>query len=139
MLWQGRLYFLSDRDGTMNLWSMTETGGDLRQHTRHSGLDASSPSLSAGRVAYQLGADLRIYDIARDDDRAIPITLVSDFDQLRERWVRTPMPWVTSMHLSPTGDRIVFTARGQLFVVPAQQGRIVEATRDKKARYRDRG
>jgi tricorn protease len=137
MLWQGRIYFLSDRDGTMNLWSMAEGGGDLRQHTNHTGLDASSPSLSDGRIAYQLGADLRVYEIASGTDRALPITLVSDFDQLRERWVKTPLEWVTAMHLSPTGDRVVFTARGQIFVVPAQQGRIVEATRDKKARYRE--
>src|SRR6185295_14791878 len=40
-------------------------------------------------------------------------------------------------NVSPTGDRVVLTARGQVFVVPAQQGRIVEATRDKKVRYRE--
>lgn len=137
MLSKGRLYFLSDRDGTMNVWSMAERGGDLRQHTKHAGLDASSPSLSGGRIAYQLGADIRVYDIERAQDRAVPITLVSDFDQLRERWVRTPMEWVTQVHLSPTGDRIVLTARGQLFVAPALQGRIAEATRDKKVRYRE--
>ena len=137
MLWKGRIYFLSDRDGTMNAWSMAERGGDLRQHTKHSGLDASNASLSEGRIAYQLGADIRVYDIDRNQDHAVPITLVSDFDQLRERWVRTPMEWVTQVHLSPTGDRIVLTARGQLFVAPAQQGRIVEATRDKKVRYRE--
>nr|MCU0255022.1 hypothetical protein [Acidobacteriota bacterium] len=33
MVWNGRVYFLSDRDGTMNLWSMTGDGRDLRQHT----------------------------------------------------------------------------------------------------------
>ena len=37
------------------------------------------------------------------------------------------MEWVASAHLSPTGDRVVLNARGQLFVAPAQQGRIVEA------------
>ena len=47
------------------------------------------------------------------------------------------MDWVTTVHLSPTGDRVVLTARGQLFVAPAQQGRIVEATRDKNVRYRE--
>jgi tricorn protease len=137
MLWKGRVYFLSDRDGTMNLWSMTELGADLRQHTKNDGLDAQSPSLSNGRVAYQLGADIRVFDITSGQDRAVPISLVSDFDQLRERWVRTPMDWVASVHLSPTGDRIVLTARGQVFVAPVQQGRIVEATRDKKVRYRE--
>ena len=31
MWWNGRVYFLSDRDGTVNLWSMNESGKDLRQ------------------------------------------------------------------------------------------------------------
>jgi tricorn protease len=136
MLWEGRLYFLSDRDGHMNLWSMSPAGGDLRQHTRHDGLDAQSPSLSNGRIAYQLGADIRVYDIAAGQDRAVPIRLISDFDQLRERWIKTPMEWAASAHLSPTGDRVILNARGQLFVAPAQQGRVVDATRDKKIRYR---
>jgi tricorn protease len=136
MPWKGRIYFLSDRDGNMNLWSMGPSGGDLRQHTTHEGLDSQSPSLSNGRIAYQLGADVRVYDIEKNQDRAVPIRLISDFDQLRERWIKTPIDWVASAHLSPTGDRIVLNARGQLFVVPAQQGRIVEATRDKKIRYR---
>ncbi len=137
MPWKDRIYFLSDRDGTMNLWSMNATGSDLRQHTHHSGIDAQSPSLSNGRVAYQLGADIRLFDINSNQDRAVPIRLVSDFDQLRERWVRNPMEWVATVHLSPTGDRVVLTARGQVFVAPVQQGRMVEATRDKKVRYRE--
>ena len=137
MLSNGRVYFLSDRDGTMNLWSMAERGGDVKQHTHHSGFDASNASVSDGRIAYQLGGDIRLFETASGQDHAVPIKLVSDFDQLRERWVRTPMEWVASVHLSPTGDRVVLTARGQVFVAPAQQGRIVEATRDKKIRYRE--
>lgn len=137
MVWSGRVYFLSDRDGTMNLWSMTTDGSDLRQHTKHADYEVQSASLSAGRVTYQHGADIRVFDIAAGTDKAVPIRLVSDFDQLRERWVTTPLDWVTSAHLSPTGDRVVMTARGQLFVVPAQQGRLVEATRNVKARYRN--
>ena len=137
LLWNGRVYFLSDRDGTMNLWSMAERGGDVRQHTKHSDFDASNASLSDGRIAYQLGGDIRVFDTSSGEDRAVPIRLISDFDQLRERWIKAPMDWVASAHISPTGDRIVLTARGQIFVAPAQQGRIVEATRDKKIRYRE--
>ena len=47
------------------------------------------------------------------------------------------MEWVTSAHVSPTGDRVVLTARGQVFVIPAEQGRIVESTRDKTIRFRE--
>jgi tricorn protease len=46
MWWQGRVYFITDPDGTMNIWSMDESGGDLRQHTRHSGWDVRYASLS---------------------------------------------------------------------------------------------
>lgn len=137
MPWKGRLYFASDRDGSMNLWSMAEGGGDLKQHTRHRELEVQSPTLSEGRIAYQLGADLRLYDIASGRDEPLKISLVSDFDQLRERWVTNAPEWVTSAHLSPDGDRVVLTARGQLFVLPAQQGRTVEATRNHLARYRN--
>jgi tricorn protease len=137
MLWKGRIYFASDRDGVMNLWSMDEKGGSLTQHTRHKDYEVQSPSLSNGRVAYQCGADLRVFDIAAGSDRAVPVTLVSDFDQLRERWVKNAADWITAAHLSPSGDKVVLTARGQVFVAPALQGRIVEATRNKAVRHRN--
>lgn len=137
MPWQGRVYFVSDRDGTMNLWSMDENGGDLRQHTSHRGWDVTSPSLDSGRIVYQLGADLRIYDIAAAKDEPLPIRLVSDFDQMRETWLQSPMDYLTSTDLSPAGDRVVLTARGQVFVVPVKKGRIVEVTRQPGVRYRE--
>ncbi len=136
MWWRGRVYFASDRDGTMNLWSMDERGGDLRQHTRHVGLDVKAPALDAGRIVYQLGADIRLYDVASDRDTTVPIALATDFDQLRERWVDKPMEYLTAVHLAPKGDRLVLTARGQVFVAPVKQGRFVEVTRSSGVRYR---
>jgi tricorn protease len=140
MVWKGRVYFISDRDGTMNLWSMaadTEKGGDLRQHTFHKGWDAASPDLSEGRIVYKLGADLRIFDIASNQDAPLTVHLVSDFDQMREQWVKEPMDFLSAADFSPTGDRIALTARGQVFVVPVKKGRIVEVTRKPGVRYRE--
>ena len=137
MWWDGRVYFVTDRDGTMNLWSMDAQGGDVRQLTRHGGWDVRGTSLHNGRIAYQLGADLRLLDIASGQDRVIPITLPSDFDQLREKWVQNPMEYVTSAHLHPKGDAVVLTARGRVFVAPATQGRLVRAVRKDSVRFRD--
>ncbi len=137
MVWNGRVYFLSDRDGTMNLWSTPIDGTGPTQHTRHADYEAQSASLADGRVAYQHGADIRVFDIASGDDRIVPIRLVSDFDQMRERWITDPFEWITASHISPDGDRVVLTARGQLFVMPSGQGRQVEATRNPRVRYRN--
>ena len=136
MWWEGRVYFVSDRDGTMNLWSMNPDGGDLRQHTRHSGWDVKSPALSAGRIVYQLGADLWLLDLKTDQGAILPITLASDFDHQREKWIKKPLDYVTTAHLAPTGDRVVLTARGQIFVAPVGAGRFVEVTRQPSVRHR---
>ncbi len=121
----GRLYFVTDRDGTLNIWSMKDTGGDLKQHTKHSGWDVQSPDLHQGRIVYQLGADIRLYDIASGVDRVVPITLASDFDQLREKWVERPIDRLSAAHVHPKGESVVFTARGSVFVAPAKGGRFV--------------
>ncbi|MCJ7627122.1 MAG: hypothetical protein MUO50_01920, partial [Longimicrobiales bacterium] len=137
MTWQGRVYFVTDRDGTMNLWSMDGNGDDVRQHTRHSGWDVKNPALDQGRIIYQLGADLWLYDIASDQARVVPITLASDFDQLREKWVDDPASSVSSVHLHPKGESVVITARGRVFVAPVDRGRLVQASVKDGVRYRD--
>jgi tricorn protease len=137
MWWRGRVYFVCDRDGTMNIWSMDADGGDLRQHTRHDGWDVFSPSLSGGRIVYQLGADLWLFDIATGEDRVVPIRLTSDFDQLRERWVEDPMEYLTSAHIDAEGARVVLTSRGRVFVAPVKSGRLVRASGPDGVRYRD--
>jgi tricorn protease len=135
--WKDRIYFVSDRDGTMNLWSMRPDGADLKQHTHHKGWDVASPSLSEGRIVYQLGADLYFYDIAADADRKLNISLDSDFDQTRERWIKKPMEYLTAFHLSPDGARVVLTARGRVFVAPVKEGRFVELNGKQTVRHRD--
>ncbi|MHC4142384.1 MAG: S41 family peptidase, partial [Planctomycetota bacterium] len=136
MWWRGRVYFASDRDGTMNLWSMNPDGGDLRPHTRHTGWEVKTPSLHNGRIVYQRGADLHVYDIGANRDRLLGITLESDLDETREHWIDKPIDYLTDVHLSPDGDRVALTARGRVFVVPHRQGRLVEVTRREGVRYR---
>ncbi len=136
MTWNDRLYFVGDRDLNMNLWSVRLDGSDPVQHTFHRGWDVLGASLSQGRIVYQLGADLRVYDVASNTDSLIPIRLASDLDQERERWVKKPLDYTSALHLSANGDRVAATTRGQVFVLPVKSGRIVEASRRPGVRYR---
>ncbi|HET7133759.1 MAG TPA: S41 family peptidase [Gammaproteobacteria bacterium] len=138
MAWNGRVYFITDRDGTMNIWSMRADGGDARQHTRHRGSDVRDASLSEdGRIVYQVGADLWIYDTASGADALVPIELASDFDQLRDRWVSDAWQQQTSVHLHPHGESVALTVRGRVFVAPAKSGRLARASQEDGVRYRD--
>ena len=134
---EGRVWFAGDRDGIMNLWSMAPDGSDARQHTHYRDFDVQDPALDGGRVGYQHGADLAMYDMADGSTKTLPITLGSDLDQLRERWVDDPWDYLTSARLSPDGDRVALTARGEIFVVPARTGRRVHIARDHGVRYRE--
>jgi len=134
--YRGRIYFTSDRDGTMNLWSMAPDGSDLRPHTHHEGWDVAGATLEGGRIVYQLGADLYLYDIADNTDRKLDITIDSDLDQLREHWVKKPSDYLTASHIAFDGEAVALTARGRVFTVPRKQGRLVEVARSSDVRYR---
>ena len=133
-----RIYFLSDRDGNMNIWSINAAGQDWRQHTKHREFDIRAAAMAAdgGHIVYQRGADLQLLELATGADRRLAITLQSDFEHLRTRWVKTPWDFVTAVEPSPTGDRVAITARGQVFVAPVGLGRRVEATRVSEVRAR---
>jgi tricorn protease len=138
MFWDGRVYFLSDRDGTMNVFSMDPQGHDVKQHTHHRGFDVQTASLSEGRIVYQCGADLWLLDLKSNQDVIIPITLLSDFDQLRDHWVKKPLDYLSMAHIAPDGSAAVFTARGEVFTLPgAPSGRIVRVAANSSIRFRD--
>ena len=137
MWFSGRIYFITDRDGVMNIWSMNESGEDLKQHTNHKEFDVRSASISNGNIVYQVAADLWHHNITSNESKKINIKLVSDLDQLREKWDENPSKYITAVHTDPKGEQIVITARGKVFVVPVKAGRFVSFTDKKNVRYRD--
>lgn len=136
MFWNGRVYFLSDRDGVMNVYSMDAQGHGVRQESHQRLFDVQSASLFDGRLVYASGADLWLLDLSTGYEELIPITLVSDFDQMREHWVKKPLDYLTGVHIAPDGSSAVFTARGEIFTLPAKTGRIVKVASDSSVRYR---
>lgn len=137
MYFNGRIYFLTDRDGTMNIWSMNTDGGDLKQHTKVTRWDLADADLYDGKIICQQDADLLIYDIASDKSTKPDITLNSDFDQKRVQWISDPKSKISSIDLSYKGDQVVLTSRGRIFSVPLESDRWSEVTRKYGIRYKD--
>ncbi|WP_416864599.1 MAG: S41 family peptidase [Imperialibacter sp.] len=137
MWYNGRVYFITDRDGTMNIWSTDESGTDLTQHTTHKDFDVRDAGLHNGQIVYQWGADIWHYNIPDNTQTKIDIRIPTDLDQLRERWVDNPAQYISSVSPDKEGNKIVITARGRVFAVPLKSGRTVEFTDKKDVRYRD--
>ncbi len=137
MWYNDRVYFITSRDGVMNIWSMNADGKDLKQHTKHSEYGVRYANLDNGRIVYQHAADLWLLDIASGDYKKLEIRLASDLPQLREKWDENPSKFITSVNPDPKGEKVVITARGRAFVAPVKQGRFISFTEQKEVRYRD--
>jgi tricorn protease len=113
MAWAGRIYFVSDKSGTDNIWSVNETGGDPRQHTQSTSWQMRTPYLLEGRIIYQSGADLYTYDISSGATSPVSLRLATDDDFTRRRWLEAPLTFLESATFAPAGDAVTISARGR--------------------------
>lgn len=137
MYYNNRVYFISDRDGTMNIWSMDKTGKNVQQHTFSKGWDVQTPTIGQSKIVYQKGADIWVYDITANTEKLLDITLLSDFDQRKPKWIKSPVESISNIDLSPNGAYAAIISRGRVFVSPAKSDRWVEVTRKSGIRCRD--
>ncbi len=122
-MWIGdRIYFVSDRDGTLNLYAYDPAKDTVAQLTRSSVWDVRwASSDNRRRVVYELNGELHVYDTQSSDDRSIAIDVPSD--GLNRRPSRYPVEKnVEDFELSPKAERAVFVARGDVFTVPIEKG-----------------
>ena len=137
MYYNERIYFLSDRDGTMNIWSMDKEGKNLKQHSFSKGWDIQFPSIQDSKIVYQKGADIYLYDIRANTEKLLDINLNSDFNQRKPKWIKSPVGSITYSDISPKGNYAAIISRGRLFVSPVKSDRWVEVTRKSGIRFRE--
>jgi tricorn protease len=73
----GRLFFLSDHEGTANIYSAALDGTDLRKHTNHDGWYARNPATDGTRIVYHLAGDIWILDSPDAEPHRLDIGLAS--------------------------------------------------------------
>ena len=62
MLIGGRVFFLSDFEGTGNIYSCALDGGDLARHTDHDGFYARNPATDGTRIVYHVAGEIWMLD-----------------------------------------------------------------------------
>jgi tricorn protease len=128
-----RIYFMSDRTGERNLFSIHPKTRQIWQHTFHTGWDMRWPSLGGDRIVYQRGADLWYHDLKTHRTHEIPITLPTDAIRRQRRFVSLAR-YHESFDLGPEGKRLLITSRGSIFNIPVKEGVPLRITRTSDTR-----
>ena len=121
-MWLGdTIYFLSDRNHTVNLFAYRFDTKQLTQLTHHEDFDVMTASAGADAVVYEQAGYIYLVDAKSGKARKLNIEVTGDLP-----WARAQFKKVASMirnaTLSPTGTRAAFEARGEIFTVPSEKG-----------------
>lgn len=121
-MWIGNtIYFLSDRNFTVNLFSYNTATKKLTQLTHHDDFDIMSASAGPDGIVYEQAGYVHLFDVKSGQSRQLAIEARGDLP-----WAHPQFKKVASMirgsSLSPTGTRAAFEARGDIFTVPTEKG-----------------
>ncbi|MCE9620681.1 MAG: PDZ domain-containing protein [Planctomycetes bacterium] len=120
---QGRIWFLSDSGGVMNLWSVDAKGADRTQHTFFTSSDleprwaSADPAADGGWIVFTRGGEIINFDTKSGQMQALDIRLIGDRLQSRPRF-ESVMAHAEGFALSPGGKRLAIESRGEVTVIP---------------------
>jgi len=137
-MWSGRtIYFLSDHDEARreNIWAYSLDTRQFRQITHFTDYDIDFPSLGDNGIVFQQGGSLYVLDLPGEQLHQLETRVPDDGLHTSPRFVdagktiRDSDPaQQTDYDLAPNGKRVLFSARGDLYSVPAEHGNIRNLT-----------
>jgi len=137
-VWSGStVYFLSDRNGPVSLFSYDTGTKQVQQVVANQGFDLKTVSAGPGALVYEQFGSLHLYDLATHQERAVPVTVRGDLPHLVPHLGKVSAKDVQNVAISPTGARILVEARGDIFTVPAEKGDTRNVTRTPGSAERD--
>ena len=121
-MWHGnKIYFLSDRDRTMNLFVYDLATKETRKVTNYTEYDIKFPSLGDHSIIFENGGFLFNYEFSTDKVEKLNIQIENDLITGRNE-LKDASKLIRSYAISPDGKRVVFGARGDVYTVPAKHG-----------------
>ena len=121
------IYFLSDRDFAMNVWSYNLKTKVLNQVTFFKKFDCKSLNAGNTKLVFENGGYLYTLDPADNIPHKLSVTFGGDFPWARTHWEKVGSN-IETHAVSPSGKRAVFEARGDIFTVPAEKGDVRNLT-----------
>jgi tricorn protease len=137
-MWIGEdVAFISDRnDGAANLYLYDAQTHSVRQLTHETQWDVRNAGAYERSIVYEAGGQLKTLDVASGQVQPLAIRLELQSLQARPQW-KDAVKNITSAELSPSGKRVLVTARGDVFSVPVKDGSVRNLTATSGVRESD--
>ncbi|HSU92507.1 MAG TPA: protease, partial [Gemmatimonadaceae bacterium] len=127
-VWIGDMvYFLSDRDGVMNVWSYDSKSKAVAQVTKFTGMDVKTLDAGGGVLVFEQAGYVHELDPAVGREHVVDISVAGDFPWMMPEWKDVTQS-MTNLALSETGQRAAVEARGDIFTIPAKKGDVRNLT-----------
>jgi tricorn protease len=132
----GRLAFISDHEGTGNIYSCAPDGADLRRHTDHDGWYARQASTDGQRVVYVRGGELWLLSDLDASPERLDVILGSPVSGRAPRLI-SAADHVGSLSVDATGTASAVEVRGTVHWLPHRDGpsRSLAVNSGARARY----
>ncbi len=124
-MWIGNhIYFLSDRTGTVNLFTYDLRTKKVSQLTRYEKYGIKAAAACEDAIVFTQDGALHLYDLKANQTRRIEVRVKLSESELAETKPHsTPAArWLGTYNLSPTGEHALFEARGEILTVSANGG-----------------
>jgi tricorn protease len=131
-----KIYFISDRDGRMNLFVIDLASKETKQLTSFKDFDIKFPSIGKESIVFEQAGYIWRYDLKSGQATPLPIEIKEDFAIGRSALVDAAKH-IESVNLAPDGERTIVVARGDLFSVAARDGTPRNLTKTSNAHERD--
>ena len=128
-MWIGdEIFFLSDRDRTMNIFVYNTKTQQTSKVTDFTEYDVKFPSANGHTIVFENGGYLYKMDAAAKKPEKVEVKLTSDNIYARSE-IKDGAQYLTEASISPDGERVVVTARGEVFNLPVEKGVTKNITR----------
>lgn len=119
---EGKVYFISERDYTANIWSFNPKTKEEKQITFHKKFDVKSLDANSNGIIYEQGGYLHFLNPNTLATNQLNIEVKADLNFSRPRWENVTGRNLSNANLSPKGNRAIFEYRGEIFTVPKENG-----------------
>lgn len=137
-VWEGHtVYFLSDRNGPVSLFSYDVNTKQVKQVLDNQGYDLKTVAAGPGALVYEQFGSLHLYEPATGQQHTVPITIHGDLPSLVPHLANIPASEVQNYAVSPSGVRVAVEAHGDIFTLPAEKGDTRNLTKTPGAAERD--